>query len=72
MIAEELQASGRVYREQHLQKQASEQRGENLDRQEIAWPACDPLRSVRRKAAPGHDHMHMRMVDEGRAPGVQH
>jgi hypothetical protein len=62
MITEELQAAGMVGRDQHLQKQPAEQCRENLHGQKIAWPACDPLRSVRRQAATGHDHMHMRVM----------
>ena len=32
----------------------------------------DPSRSVEREPSTGHDHMHVRMMGEGRAPGVQH
>ena len=72
MIAEELQVTGVVRGDQHLQKQPAEQRRENLHGQEIAWSARDPLRSIRRQAATRHDHVHMRVVGERRAPGVQH
>ena len=72
MIAEELQAAGVVGRDQHLQKQPAEQRRENLHGQKIAWPARDPPRSIRRQAATRHDHVHMRVVRQRGAPGVQH
>ena len=34
--------------------------------------AGDPSRSVERQPSAGHDHMHVRMMGERRAPGVQH
>ena len=40
--------------------------------QKIARSARDPLRSIRRQAATRHDHVHMRVVGERGAPGVQH
>jgi DDE superfamily endonuclease len=61
-IAEELQASGLVRREQHLQEPPLEQCGENLDRQEIAGSARDPLQCIQRKATTWHDHVHMRVM----------
>src|ERR1700757_468068 len=70
--AKELQASGGVCREKHVQKQPAEKRRENLDRQKITRAASDPLRSIPGQSAPRHDHVHMRMVDESGAPAVQH
>ena len=35
-------------------------------------PAGDEALAVEREAAAGHDHMHMRMMGQGRAPSVQH
>ena len=34
--------------------------------------SADPSRAVEREPSTGHDHMHVRMMGEGRAPGVQH
>jgi len=62
MVAEELQVTGVVRGDQHLQKQPAEQRRENLHGQKIARSARDPLRSIRRQAATRHDHVHMRVV----------
>ena len=59
-----------VGRDQHLQKQPAEQRRENLHGQ-VARPARDPRRSIRRQAATRHDHVDMRVVRQRGAPGVQ-
>ena len=41
-------------------------------RQEEVGPGGDPALSIRGETAAGHDHVHVRMVRDGRAPGVQH
>jgi hypothetical protein len=40
--------------------------------QKEAGPAGQPLFAVERQAAAGHDHVQMRMVCHGRAPGVEY
>ncbi len=37
-----------------------------------AGPRGDPARAVERDPAAGHDHVDVRMVGQGRAPGVEH
>ena len=55
-----------------LQHQAPEQLGEHQHRQEEVGPGGDPALAIRRETAAGHDHVHVRMMRHGRAPGVQH
>ena len=72
MLAEELQAAGVMGGGQHLQKQPAEQTREHAHGQEKVGPARRPSAAIERHAAARHDHMHMRMVGQRRAPGVQH
>ena len=47
-------------------------RNSALTRQEVAGLAGDPARTVRRQAAAGHNHVHVRVVSQAEPPGVQH
>ena len=71
MIAEELQLAGLVSGDELLQEQPAEQAREHAHREEEARPARDPALAVERDAAARHDHVHVRMVGERRAPGMQ-
>jgi hypothetical protein len=71
MIAEELQAVVLVRGEQPLQKQPSEQAREHAHRQKEAGPARHPALAVERDAAARHDHVDVRMMGHGRAPGME-
>ena len=70
-IAVEGQFPGAMQRLQPVEEQAPEQARQHADMQEEPGLAGDPLGAIRRQAAAGHDHMDMRMVSHGRAPGVQ-
>ena len=72
MIAEEVEAAGVVGRGEPLQEQPPEQPREHAHGQEEARPAGDPALAVEREAAARHDHVHVRVMGERRAPGVQH
>ena len=72
MLAEELQPAGLVQPLQFFEEPAPEQPREHAHRQEEARPACHPGRAVRRQPAAGHDAVHVRVVRQRRAPGVQH
>jgi hypothetical protein len=59
--------------EELLQHQPTEQFREDAHRQDEARPAaCDPALAIKRDAAARHDHVHVRMMRHGRAPGVEH
>lgn len=47
-IAEEDQITRTMQRHQPLQKQTSEQSGQDPDRQEVTWTERDPSRAIRR------------------------
>src|SRR3954451_1970833 len=72
ILAEELQLPGVMRRSQFLEETASEQTREHAHRQEEAWPAGHPTRTVWGQTAAGDDAMHVRVMGERRAPGVQH
>ena len=57
---------------QLLQEQSPEQPREHADGEEEAGPAGYPALAVERDAAARHDDVHMRMMGERRAPGVEH
>jgi hypothetical protein len=57
---------------QLLQHQAPEQLGEHQHRQEEAGPSRNPALPIRRQTATRYNHVHVRMMRHGRAPGVQH
>ena len=71
-IAEEGQPPGLMQRREAFEKQPPEQARQRPDGQEEAGLAGDPARTVRRQAAAGHNHVHVRVVSQSRAPGVQH
>ena len=54
-----------------LEEASPKQPREHAYRQEEARPAGDPALPVGRQAATGDDPMHMRMMGQRRAPGVQ-
>ena len=70
-LAEEVEPSGFVCGVQSLQKQPAEQSRQHPHGQEEAGPAVDPVVAIQRDAATRHDAMHMRMMRQGRAPGMQ-
>ena len=72
MLAEELQLVGLVGGAKFLQEQSSEQMRENLHGEEEPWATRQPSLAIQCDAAARHDHVDMRMVGHGRAPGVQH
>ena len=71
-IAEELQVFGLVSGEKLLQEQSAEQAREHAHRQEEAGPGCHPALAVERDAAARHDHVDVRVMGHGRAPGMEH
>ncbi len=72
MLAEERELAGLVGGGELLQHQAPEQPGEHQHGQEEVGLGGDPALAIRGEAAAGHDHVHVRMMRHGRAPGVQH
>ena len=72
MGVEERQLAGVVRVREHGQHLAAEQARQQVDVDEEVGAAGDPSRAVGREPSTGHDHMHVRMMGEGRAPGVQH
>ena len=57
---------------QLFEEAASEQSREDSDREEEPWLTGHPPVRIGREATAGHDAMHMRMMGQGRSPGVQH
>ena len=53
------------------QELAPEHAAEHAHRQEESWPAGDPARAIGSQPTSRHDAMHMRMVLEVLAPGVE-
>ena len=72
MLAEELQLPATMRLLQFFEEAAAEQPRQHAHRQEEARLAGDPALAVGRKPAAGHDAVHMRMMRQRRAPGVQH
>ena len=72
-IAEEREAASPCAGRRGL-RETGDERGahRHAHRQEEAGLAGDPARPVRRQAAAGNDDVDMRMMGEGRAPGVEH
>ena len=70
-FAEEVQLAGIECPPQSLQEQASEQAGENADRQEEPSATSDPAGTVERWPAAGNEAMDVRMVLQGLAPGME-
>ena len=72
VIAEERELAGLVRGNQLLQHEAPEQLGEHQHRQEEVGTGGDPALPVRRQTAARYNHVHVRVMHHGRAPGVQH
>jgi len=70
--AEEGEPAGVVERGQSGQEQAAEQLAQHPDREKKRRTRRDPPARVGREAAARHDHVHMGMVGQGRAPSVEH
>ena len=58
--------------QQHFEEEPAEQAREHANRQKEVGPAPPASFAVERQAAAGHDHVQMRMVCHGRAPGMEH
>ena len=72
MCVEELQLAGVVRMHEHRQHLAPEQARQHVDMHEEVGAGGDPSRAVEREPSTWHDHMHVRMMGECRAPRVQH
>ena len=72
VLAEELQLPGAMQALQLFEEAAPEQPRQHPHRQEEPRPARHPALAVGGEAAAGHDAVHVRMVRQRRAPGVQH
>src|SRR5919106_494220 len=68
-FAEERQPAVRVGGFELLQHQPAKELREHAHRQKEARLARDPFRTIERESAARHDHVDMRMVGHGRAPG---
>ena len=55
-----------------LAEQAPEEARKDPHGQEVTAPAGDPSLAIRRDPAPRRDAVHVRVMGQGRAPGVQH
>jgi len=72
VVAEEREAASRVRHREHLQEEAAEQTRQHANGEEEGSTARDPALAIRRDAATRHDHVHVWMVGERRAPSVEH
>ena len=72
MLAEELKLSMTMSVLKFFEEATSEQARQHSDREEEARLAGNPPIGIEREATTRHDAVHMRMVSERRAPGVQH
>ena len=70
MLAEEVEPSGCVGRDELRQKEAAKEAREHADREEEAWPAWDPTPLIGRDATARHGHVDVGMVGERRAPSA--
>src|SRR6267142_1547772 len=69
---EERQLAGVVRLREHGQHLAAEQARQQVDMHEEVGARGDPSRAVEREPSTRHDHVHVRMMGERRAPAVQH
>jgi hypothetical protein len=69
---EELQLAGAVRIHEHRQHFAPEQACQHVDMHEEVGARGDPSRAVEREPSTRHDHVHVRMMGERRAPRMQH
>ena len=72
MGVEELQLAVIVRRHEHRQHLAAEHARQHIDVDEEVGARGDPSRAVERDPSTRHDHVHVRMMGECRAPGVKH
>ncbi len=72
MLAEELQPSGPMCLLDFFEEAPAEQSRQHPHGQEEPGPAGDPALAVGREPTAGHDAVHVRVVRQRRAPGVQH
>jgi hypothetical protein len=72
ILAEELQSAFGVGDDKTLAHEAAKQSREHLNAEEVTWPARYPALTVGREAATRYDTMNVGMMDERRAPSVQH
>ncbi len=72
VFAEELELTVPVGVLELFEEATPEQPREHPNGEEEPWLARHPAIGLRREAAAGYDAVHMRMVSQGRAPGVQH
>ena len=70
-IAEELELARLVQSDQPFEKEATEQPGQNLHRQEEPRATGDPSFAISRQPTPGYDDVHVRVVHHRRSPGVE-
>ncbi len=69
---EELQLARAVRIHEHRQHLAPEQARQRVDMHEEVRARGDPSRAVEREPSTRHDHVHVRMMGERRAPRMQH
>jgi hypothetical protein len=72
MSVEERQLAGVVRLQEHGQHLAAEQARQHVDMDEEVGARGDPSRAVEREPSTRHDHVHVWMMGERRAPAVQH
>ena len=72
VLAEELQLTIKMEVHKLFKEAAPEKTRQHPDREEEPRLARHPAVGIRCEAAAGHDAMHVRMMRQGRAPGVQH
>ena len=71
VVAEELEPTCGMQLLQVVEEQPPEQLCEHANRQQEPSARRDPALSVERDTAAGHDHVDVRVVRHGRAPGVE-
>ena len=72
MLAEELELAGTMGVLELFEEAATEEPRQHSDRQEEPRLARHPPIGIGRKPAARHDAVHVRMMGQRRAPGVQH
>ena len=71
ILTEELQPTATMSLMKLFEETAAEQPREHAHRQQESRLAGDPAVAVRGQTTAGHDAVHVRMVRQRRAPGVQ-
>ena len=72
MLAEELELTVAMGALELFEEATPEETREHPHREEEPRLARHPPIGIERETAAGHDAVHMRMMSQGRAPGVQH